>query len=361
MHRRALEIPARLDQLVTEAVTRHLVAELGQRGLLLTAGGLAAAGAQAARRGARLRGRLLQQCYPTAGQDGGSVRFENQHTAPRLDAALAFGAATAHVLADPDEPVAEPVELLCATFNLGIGLVDGLCDDNPDMGAALLELIEDADLARAVEVRRGRQWLDPTLPSTLLGHPAVAFTVDVVEAFFETLHQVHPGEASLPRRRRVGAQLATALQAERDSVTQPADQIAREELLACSRLTSVLPFQVIEALANGAPAPEPTAGTRIGEAMWRIDDLVDVCEDARRGSLNSVLLAATAAAGRPSERELLAALESLLGSTEIADAAAEAADGLLAGLPPASPEDSAGFLYFVQRYAGIEICPPGTS
>jgi hypothetical protein len=123
----------------------------------------------------------------------------------------------------------------------------------------------------------------------------------------------------------------------------------------------VLPFQIIETLARGEQAPaEPTAGTQLGEALSRIDDLVDLCQDARSGSLNAVLLTAATGAGRPGECELLAALERLAASAEIGCAAAEAAELLRVGLQLAGGGDAsedhlptASFLHFIQRYAGI--------
>ena len=111
----------------------------------------------------------------------------------------------------------------------------------------------------------------------------------------------------------------------------------------------MLPFQIIEALAAGDYASaEPTAGTQLGEAMWRIDDLVDLPQDARSGSLNGVLLAAAP----PGEPDLHVALERLLASTDVARAAAEAAAKLEAGLQRAGGQ-AAPFLSFIQRYAGI--------
>ena len=229
-------------------------------------------------------------------------------------------------------------------FNLGIGLVDGLCDEDAETGGALLELVQGSDLAKAAEEPRARGWLRSTLPPVLAEDPTVAFTVDIIEAFFETLHAVYPDEAWLQQRRGVGSQLGAALEAERQSVIRSSDQTAREQLIECSRLTSVLPFQIIETLAGGdhARPTEPTAGTQLGEAMWLIDDLVDLCQDARSGSLNGVLLAATTGAGRPGERDVLAALERLLDSTDIACAAADAAEKLLAGLQLAGDGDHRG-------------------
>lgn len=355
-----MEIPARIEQAVGDSVTRHLETELGDRGLLLTAEGLAAAEAEAARRGARLLTSVIDQCYPTSRHESRAlaVEFESERAAARLGAALAFGAMTARVLVSGERELAGSVELLCAIFNLGIGLVDGVCDEDAETGGALLELVQRQDLAQAAEAPRGRGWLRATLSPALAADWTVAFTVDVIEAFFETLHAAYPGEAWSRLRRGVGTQLDAALGAERESVIRSAGQRAPERLLECSRLTSVIPFQIIEALACGDGAPtEPSAGTQLGEAVWRIDDLVDLCQDARSGSLNGVLLAATTGAG---ERDLLAALEHLVGSTDIACAATEAAERLLAGLQLAgAPEDypRTAFLHFIQRYAGIAPRP----
>lgn len=363
-----MEIPERIEQAIGDAVAHHLETELGDRGLLLAADRLVAAEAEAAQLGARLLTCVVHQCYPISRQGGEALalEFRSERDAARVDAALAFGAATATVLAphqrDP-ERLAGSVELLCAMFNLGIGLVDGLCDADAETGGRLLELVQGRDLAGAAEERRARGWLRAELPPALAADPTVAFTVDIIEAFFETLHAVYQDDARLHLRRGVGAQLDAALEAERQSVDRPADLTSPEQLIECSRRTSVLPFQIIQTLALGDHAPtEPTAGTLLGEAMWRIDDLVDLCQDARCGALNSVLLAATQEPGRPDgERDLLAALECLLASTDLARAAAQAAESLLAGLQLAgggctTAQDhppNLSFLHFIQRYAGI--------
>ena len=355
--RLTVEIPARIEQAVRDSVTRHLETELGDRRLLLTADGLAAAEAEAAQRGARLLTRVVHQCYPISRQESRTltVEFESERAAARLGAALAFGAVTARVLVSGERDLPGSVELLCAMFNLGIGLVDGLCDEDAGAGGALLELVQRQDLAKAAEEPRGRGWLRATVPPALAADWTVAFTVDIIEAFFETLHAAYPDDAWAHMRRRVGSQLGAALEAERRSITWSANQSAPEQLIEYSRLTSVLPFQIIETLAGGDQAPtEPTAGTHLGEAMWRIDDLVDLCQDARSGTLNGVLLDAE----RPGERDLLAVLEHLPASTDIACAAAEAGERLLAGLQPAGDGcDTASFLHFIQRYAGIAPRP----
>jgi hypothetical protein len=358
-NRRTVAIPAHIELAVCDAVARHLEAELGDRGLLLTADALAAAAAETATSGSRLLTAVLHRCYPLIRQEPAAltVEFESERSAERLEAALAFGADTARVLA-PGR-VTPRVKLLCAVFNLGIGLVDSLCDDDAETGQALLDLVQRQDLARAVAERRARAWLRDTVPPALAADPTVAFTVEIIETFFETLHDVYPGDAWARKRDGVGMQLAAALEAERQSVIGWAGETARGRLIAYSRGTSVLPFQIIEALAGGSSGPtERSAGTLLGEALWRIDDLVDLCQDARSGALNGVLLAA---AEEPRKRDPVAALERLLASTEIARAATEAAGNLVAGLQRAGDGRTAvrdhppgrSFLHFIQRYAGI--------
>jgi hypothetical protein len=354
----AVHVPAHIEHAVDDAVAGHLEAELGNRGLLLTADRLATAAAETAEWGSRLLARVVDHCYRVDAQEDVAlaIEFESEAAAARIQTALAFGAVTVPILVrgqrDPRRPAAS-IELVCAMFNLGIGLVDGLCDDDPESGGALLELVREHDLAGAAEESRRRGWLRAALPAALEGDPTVEFTVQIIEAFFETLHASYPEEAKL--RHGVGAQLCAALEAERQSVVGPPDGAGRDQLIECSRLTSVLPFQILESLAGGDPAlNEPRVGTQLGEAMWRIDDLVDLCDDARSGSLNAILLWAAPGAGRPGERDLLTALERLPASAAIAGAAAEAAEKLLAGLrPTGGPDDHPSFLHFVQRYAGI--------
>lgn len=342
------------EQVVGDAVTRRLEAELAARGLLLRRDAVAAAEEEAARSGARLLGEVMSRCYPTTA-GGVELEFESDAVAARLAAALAFGAATARVLAQT--PPAAPAEVLCATFNLGIGLVDGICDGDAELGVELLDLVRRHGLVEAAHERKGRGWLRGALPAVLAHDATTSFTVDVVETFFETLHDVYAGGGWVRHRRRVGEQLEAALEAERRSVAGAGQGSAPEQLLEASRLTSVLPFQIIETLAAGdRPPAAPTAGTLLGEAMWRIDDLVDLSDDARTGAANAILLAAGEAA-----------VERMADSPLVARAAAEAADALQAGLRLAAGVDRAAgpdhaatgsFLYFVQEYAGISPPPP---
>ncbi len=322
------------EQAIGNAVVRELEEALGSHGLLLTADALRVAADEAWETGARLLPPLVRLAYPSAGAEL-TVEFGDDADAARLGGALAFGAATARLLA----PDARDAELVCATFNLGIGLVDSLCDEDTETGLAVLELVQSHDLAEAADKPRDRGWLRAALPRSLAADPSVAFTVEIVEVFFELLHTVRPGDAGRTLRRDVGAQLVAALEAEYRSVAG-ADGSPLALLLESSRLTSVLPFQIIETLACGQAG---VAGVQLGEAMWRIDDLVDLCDDARHRSLNGVLLAA-------------GSFDRAVESNAITAAAEEAAGCLSAGLALcAGPQ--APFLFFIQRYAGVPSEP----
>jgi hypothetical protein len=328
----ALEMPAPTEQALSAAVARQLETELGRRGLLLAPDALAAVKAEAAQDGARLLHDVMQRCYGA----GVQLDYQGGGTAERLAAALAFGAVTARVLATHGQggELARDAELLCAVFNMGIGLVDGVCDDDPETGGALLELVRRHDLVDASATPRERGWLRGTSTAALAQDHMVAFTADVIETFFETLHGVYPGDEWSERRRLVGAQLEAALDAEHRTVVRPAGDATVAELADCSRLTSVLPFEIIETLAGGRGA-----GTLLGEAMWRIDDLVDLCEDARSGALNALLLQTS--------------LERVLSSGHVARAAAEAAADLQSALQRAPDRAARSFLFFLQQYTGL--------
>lgn len=355
-----MDIPERVEQAIEHAVSVHLASRLGDRGLLLGVDDLEVAHAQTAALGSRLLDRLVRQCYPMIdpGVDSHALAFERDDDMARIGAALSFGVVTANVLASGRRDgarMSEGAELVCAAFNLGIGLVDGLCDGDVDSGMRLLQHIERRDLDRAAAENRERGWLRTGLPLSMAADPSVSFTVDVVEVFFECLHALYPGEDGAQVRRRVADQLALALKAEFLSVSGATAEASRAALIESSRTTSVLPFEIIETLATAdAERVEPSAATLLGEAMWRIDDLVDLCTDARCGALNAVLLAADGEAERADGGYRLDVLESLLASSCIADAAAEAADNLSAGLGEAvGGAGRNAFLDFIHRYAAM--------
>jgi hypothetical protein len=347
-----LKIPGTLESEIDMTVTHYLETELGARGLLLSSADLAVAESTTAAMGRQLTTRLLQQCYPEA--DDITVEFERTGDIRRIGAALAFGAVTSRVLARAGARATRPVrtEYVCAIFNLAIGLVDGICDGDVDTGPRLLADIFDADLIEAAVRRRDRGWLHAALPDFLTADDAVAFTASVTEAFYDNLHDLYADQPDV--RRMVGEQLAEALKAETDSVRDPFTALSPERRVECSRTTSVLPFNIIETITTAGRSTDSTA-TMLGEAIWRIDDLVDIVDDARSGALNGVLLEACRRRGRHDGYDITD-LSEVLGPTGIASAAAEAADRLHDGLGfgTIAPDDRLAYLGFVQRYAGIE-------
>ena len=361
-----MEVPEPLEDAIDNVVAHHLATHLGDRGLLLTHGDLAVAETETARLGQRLLTCVLQQCYPMLRSgEAAALEFDRESDVARIGAALAFGAVTSTVLASrpggPERPAGSR-ELLCATFNLGIGLIDGLCDGDVQTGERLLHHIRAADLDGAAHGRRATGWLSAGLPHPMMTDPTVAFTVNVIEAFFHTLHDVYPDGHGAHVRRVVGRQLHLALESESQSVGWPRVPASRVRLIECSRATSVLPFEIIEMLATGGPASgTPSPGTLLGEAMWQIDDLVDLCDDARRGALNGVLLAVRDEEPAPTDRAehyRLSDVERLLASPVIASTAVRAAENLDAGLQLTSAGRNA-FVYFVQQYAALP--PEGAS
>jgi hypothetical protein len=365
--RRTVEVPADIERAVEESVVQHLQTQLAARGLLLTSDALLQANAEATRRGEALLAEFVGRCYGIQPRSdvAVSLQFQSEESRAHIHAALAFGAISAVLLTPVKSGTKQDsgrTELLCAIFNLGIGLVDGLCDEDAGIGMTLLDLLGGDKLMRCAEEPWHRGWLRMALPATPAKIAAVALAADLIECFFEELHAAYPGERSVDRRRNIGRQLAAALVAERDSIGWSPKIVEREQSLRSSRLTSVLPIQIIETLARGGiVVDERSAGTLLGEALWRIDDLVDLCQDARTGALNSVLLRALDGAQRSGEvYDPMAALKRLQGSTHIAEVAAEAAQCLSAGLQFRDGRWAAHargaipiFVHFIQTYAGV--------
>ena len=182
-----MEIPEPLEDAIDNVVAHHLATHLGDRGLLLTHGDLAVAEAKTARLGQRLLTCVLQQCYPMLRSgEAAAIEFDRESDVARIGAALAFGAVTSTVLASRprgSERLAGSRELLCGTFNLGIGLIDGLCDGDAQTGERLLHHIRAADLDGAAHGRRATGWLSAGLPHPMMTNPTVAFTVNVSRRF----------------------------------------------------------------------------------------------------------------------------------------------------------------------------------
>lgn len=357
-----MDIPQELRTAIVGLVQDSLRAKLDARGLLLTEASVSTATAETERSGKALLRDLLNQLYPAArpGAATSTIEFGTPEVAQRIERALSFGAVTSRLLARGGEPDVS-LDLLCGTFNLGVGLVDGICDSSPVVGRRLLQHIQTADVLAAARGQQTEGGVLAGLPAPLASDPTVAFAGRVIDGFFEQLHSRHPDGQNDQMRRTVGSLMARALKAESQSICGTPAAADTVQLVESSRGTSVLPFQIIEHLSTaGAELPPKTAGTLVGEAMWKIDDLVDLVEDAATGSLNAVLLPTARQRSVDSRRGGLA---TVLTSGIIPRTAAQAVQSLEAGVSAASGMGTVGgardaFLLFVQRYAGIAD-PPG--
>ncbi|HTA13603.1 MAG TPA: prenyltransferase/squalene oxidase repeat-containing protein, partial [Solirubrobacteraceae bacterium] len=322
---------AQTEEAIRRAVRAQLALRLDERGLLLSPIELASAQLAEEQSGARLWGEACRRyAFPAAGEAIDRVQLET---------IVAFGAATGRVVAGTgaaevvgsavvgsDETMPRPSsDLLCGVFNLGISLVDRLCDESASTGERFLELVHAEDLAGAIEHPGRGSWLSDLLAEPFLSDAQVAWTVAVIEAVIAELHSVYPGEAHLSRRRLLSGQLVQALDVQRQTIHW-SEHAEPERLIERSRSKSVLPFEIIQTLSGAAS--RPSVGTLLGEATWRVDDLVDLCRDGRSGSLNGVLLAA---GDRCESDGRLHALERLLACDRIETAAKQAADCLRRG------------------------------
>lgn len=336
-----------------QAVSDRLTAELDARRLVLPPERRAAAESNAARDGDQLMTEAIHRCYPLSrhGSQTVTARFDDHRAAGRVRSTLAFGAATAAVFTSPQhhDGRSDGVRLLGAVFNLGIGLLDGLCDEVPEIGRPLLELIHEQDVLDAARHPRRRGWLSGLLPVDLESDATASFAAAVVEAVFDLIHEIYAGDPWSRLRHQVGEQLMQALDAERLSVRFGREHAPPDLLIRSSYTTSVRPFEIVGTLAHaGGPPP---AARLLGEAMWRIDDLIDLCADAEAGALNALLVEAAGDDVGP------AVLDQLLASDVIGRAAAEAAESLATAMQLLGDRrDQASsdvIVAYVGRYAGI--------
>jgi hypothetical protein len=86
-------------------------------------------------------------------------------------------------------------------FNLGIGLVDSLCDEDAATGEALLALVQGQDLAAASEAHRGRGWLRAEVPPALAEDPGGGISRSRSSRLLRDLHDSYPDDEWLTLRR----------------------------------------------------------------------------------------------------------------------------------------------------------------
>jgi squalene-hopene/tetraprenyl-beta-curcumene cyclase len=189
---------------------------------------------------------------------------------------------------------ADTAALLGAVFNTGIALFDYLVDESPT-GTGLFDVLNEdvvrgifePDIAARVELdRAGEHASDPRL-RLLLGLVAAFGTLG------KELVQRSGTDAGWPELRRLVMSLFEAEHAV--SVNRCAPDKARDLLPALetkSALPSLTLLQVarMAGSAIGPSAPAERAAAALGHILWRIDDLVDLLTDCRRGTPTALLL-----------------------------------------------------------------------
>jgi hypothetical protein len=269
--------------------------------------------------------------------DEGAERF---HAATGLDQptcerVLGFGhvqaMALGRALTTERRHQAEAAEA-AALFNLGIALFDHVTDRLTAAAERLDRAVTPESLAR-LGAAGG--------PLELTGHPALDPLIRLIGSFFARCRQLERHVGGLERLHTLVGRMHRAQTG--SSVLRRAEVPADGALLAGLGDKSALPLLTmahIMALAEADPATlleaEP-AIVRLGEAMWILDDLVDLAEDWRAGVWTRPwLLCALRAPGLAPDAPLELALDALLASGVVAAETARLA-GLLTPSPPLAP------------------------
>jgi hypothetical protein len=204
----------------------------------------------------------------------------------RLPYIVAFGAGYAGVLLAlvPGRlSQHSAVRGLSALFNLGIVLVDTIMDD-PERFGRFEAIFRPTDLkARLAGVK-------PSSAPSTSATSEMSVLGQLIDAFFEGVQRLAAGsEPSCLTA--LGSALSAAYAGQLRSIGAVRDE-------AAVRAKSVAPFLVAPSLIGLAQSDEDprqliAIGTHVGEAFWRIDDLVDFCQDQHRGDPNILALRAS--------------------------------------------------------------------
>jgi hypothetical protein len=229
---------------------------------------------------------------------------QRQHLERKTPAVLAFGKAMVEFIAAVIQPsrteataqdhfdreACEPnrFALAGALFNLGISLVDLLVDHRPEYATAMTEWL-DGD--RLLSLSAG----DLSPHADALDHLPLDETRLVLRVVLEFFDTVRAGPL-WPERdgEELTRLLLRAYAAELASTSGASGTAGGIELFRAGVAKSALPFFVLGWLAERtAELSSPGAATEIagllGESFSIVDDLVDLIEDLRAGSVNRLL------------------------------------------------------------------------
>jgi hypothetical protein len=226
------------------------------------------------------------------GDDGVGVRFRAQ--LPFIAAAgydLGFGI---HAFAYHHYGHRQAVARLCSLLNVGISLFDQVCDSG--LAATLLPFFSE-DTLRALMNEPERANKADFGAGAL---PRIQLLLSVIRTFFAELHSSSTARRPSEDWDELCQMLVDAYQAEIASVARGAHSVEARELICQVERKSVLPFELMLAIAriceSGSGDIEETAGRslsrHIGKVFALSDDLYDLGRDIQSGDANAILLEA---------------------------------------------------------------------
>jgi outer membrane protein assembly factor BamB/orotate phosphoribosyltransferase len=216
-----------------------------------------------------------------------------------LTVPLAFGhelGASVHAHLYPGHGRRDAVAELCALFNLLISIFDWVTDCRPDAHNELAHVFGEDTVRRLSEDIDGVSDLQRTLG--VVQNPAVRVLIKTMSAFFTNLHASARISVSNPAWARLNGLLVQAYRAEIVTTGLNRAPQSISELLGAAHGKSVLPFEIILAIA-AACEDQPMARNMddaiafvrsIGRLMAVADEVSDLARDYRSGDANTILL-----------------------------------------------------------------------
>jgi outer membrane protein assembly factor BamB/orotate phosphoribosyltransferase len=212
---------------------------------------------------------------------------------------LAFGhelGAAIHGYLYPTRGRRDAISELCALFNLFITIFDWINDRLPAAHCELADAITEDTLRRLSSGVGGVREFQRTLESAQ--HPAVRMLLNTMSKFFADLHASAHVPVNHPAWERLNELLVQAYRAEIATSGLNLAPRSHSELLAAASAKSVLPFEIILAIAVACEDQPVTQSTDdatalvqcIGTLIQVADDVSDLVRDSRSGDANTILL-----------------------------------------------------------------------
>lgn len=217
----------------------------------------------------------------------------------RIPLIVAFGyemGLALHSFEYADESDREGVARMCALFNLGVSLFDRVCDrpsDGDRSGYYALAGVFDEQVLRRLLTEDGAStYLEEASANT--SDRKLRALLALILAFFSRVRRFASGRrAAAAAWPKLAELLIQAYRAEMVTVSGE----GRDGLLEAAQRKSVLPFQIMLAIAHlsgdvGRPSAAQTLACHAGTFFALVDDLSDLAEDYRTGQANTLLLSA---------------------------------------------------------------------